>query len=534
MSHSMGLPMHSRFGGGHSSPPPIRISQKTIREPQKQQNKAPPSILANSSVNSNTSPSASAPLIDALKICASQDAARFHFPGHNKGRAAPASLSRIIGLKPFVHDLPELPELDDLFSPKGPILDAQRRASELFGSSETWFLVGGTTCGIQASIMATCSPGDSLILPRNSHVSAISAMVLCGAVPKYITPSYNAEWDIACGIRASQVEEAIEGLERAHRRAAAVLITSPTYHGICSDVGEIARLCHSRRIPIIVDEAHGAHFKFHRDFPPTALEQGADIAVQSTHKVLCSLTQSSMLHMNGDLVDRERICRCLQTLQSSSPSYLLLASLDAARAQISDSADSIFNECVELAARMKIQIETIPNVALLNLSSDPLRVTVGVDGLGLSGYEADEMLCESKGVVCELAGTRSLTFAVNLGTSKEDCERLVSGLKHLSLNLFRKHGLKRVGVDAPFEDVCVKLSPREAFFARKKKVSIEDSIGEICGELICPYPPGIPVLIPGEAINESALNYLLDVRDRGAAISGAADPMLSSVVVCDV
>ncbi|XP_058213233.1 uncharacterized protein LOC131325161 isoform X2 [Rhododendron vialii] len=488
------------------------------------------------------------PLVGALKSSAQQNAASFHFPGHNRGRAAPSSLSQLIGERPFFHDLPELPELDNLFSPAGPILDAQKQAAKLFGASETWFLVGGTTCGIQAAVMATCSPGDYLILPRNSHISAISAMVLSGALPKYIIPEYDFDWDIAGGVTPSQVDKAIQELGKEGRKPAAVFVTSPTYHGVCSNLSEISQLCHLHRIPLIVDEAHGAHLGFHPRLPYPALHQGADIAVQSTHKVLCSLTQSSMLHMSGDIVDRDRICRCLQTLESTSPSYLLLASLDAARAQLSASPGTVFNQAMELAVETKNTINEIPGISVLDFprfsnfpAIDPLRVSIGVWLLGLSGFEADEILCREYGVVTELTGTRSITLAINLGTCREHVQRLVSGLRNLSATNFLPtvhQGEKRETEYAvPFnnDDISsnIRLSPRDAFFARKRKVSIKESIGEVCGELICPYPPGIPLIIPGELITEAALNYLLHLRRcKGAVISGAADPLLSSVVIC--
>ncbi|KAK2972589.1 hypothetical protein RJ640_007761 [Escallonia rubra] len=489
------------------------------------------------------------PLVSALKSSAEENAASFHFPGHNRGRAAPSSLTRLIGTKPFLYDLPELPELDNLFSPEGAILDAQRQAAKLFGASETWFLVGGTTCGIQAAVMATCSPGDTLILPRNSHISAISAMVLSGALPKYILPEYDFDWDISGGITASQasawgqVEKAIEESEMEGQKAAAVFATSPTYHGICTNLRDISQLCHSYKIPLIVDEAHGAHLGFHPKLPCSALLQGADLAVQSTHKVLCSLTQSSMLHLSADFIDRERISRCLQTLQSTSPSYLLLASLDAARAQLSENPKTIFNEAVALAVEAKTLISIIPGVSVLDFPSfssfpaiDPLRITVGVWELGLSGFEADEILYTDYGVISELVGTRSITFAINLGTCKEHVERLVSGLRHLS-ETFTTRGMKGTlhdfGCFEPYKDIRMILSPREAFFSSKRKVSAEESLGEICGELICPYPPGIPLVIPGEIITEGALNYMLQMRSKGAVISGAADPLLSSIVVCN-
>ncbi|XP_047964460.1 arginine decarboxylase-like isoform X2 [Salvia hispanica] len=438
------------------------------------------------------------PLVSALKASAEENAASFHFPGHNRGQAAPSSLARLIGARPFLHDLPELPELDNLFAPEGPILEAQKQAAELFGASETWFLVGGSTCGVQAAIMATCSPRDVLILPRNSHISAISAMVLSGVVPKYIVPEYDPEWDIAGGITPSQVEKAIKELETEGLKPAAVFVVSPSYHGVCSDIGAISELCHRNDIPVIVDEAHGAHFGFHDHLPASALAQAADIVVQSTHKVLCSLTQSSMLHLSSNLIDRERICRCLQMLQSSSPSYLLLASLDAATAQLSDRKGTIFNEAMELA------LET-----------------------------------RDFGVISELVGTQSIALAFNLGTKREHASRLLSGLKYLSETLSHANRLSaeteaNATALAPFDDFNVVLNPRDAFFARKRKVSFEDSLGKICGELICPYPPGIPVVIPGEVVTETALKYLMHVKSKGATISGAADRLLSSLIVCDV
>ncbi|XP_019174888.1 PREDICTED: uncharacterized protein LOC109170297 [Ipomoea nil] len=482
------------------------------------------------------------PLVRALKASAEEKAATFHFPGHNRGHAAPSSLSRLIGSRPFVHDLPELPELDNLFAPEGPILEAQKQAAQLFGALETWFLVGGSTCGVQAAIMATCSPGDTIILPRNSHISAISAMVLSGALPKYIVPEYDSDWDVAGGITPMQVKRAIEELEREGQKPAAVLVVSPTYHGICNNLSEIALLCHSHEIPVIVDEAHGAHLGFHPQLPRSALSEGVDLVVQSTHKVLCSLTQSSMLHMGGNLVDRNRIHRCLQMLQSSSPSYLLLASLDAARAQLSANRESIFDKAIELAMGAKDEMSRIRGISVLDFSRfpntpfrDPLRITVGVWQLGLSGFEADDILSDGFGVVSELVGTKSITFAFNLGTQRDHVGRLVSGLKHLSATSpkLTADTVNNEEQFAPFDDIHISMSPREAFFAPKRRVSIQESVGRICGELVCPYPPGIPVLIPGEVITKTALNYLMQIKGKGGVISGAADHSLSSLIICD-
>lgn len=340
-----------------------------------------------------------------------------------------------------------------------------------------------------------------------------------------------------------QVREALDELAKEGKKASAVLVTSPTYHGLCSNIMEISQICHSYGIPLIVDEAHGAHLGFHPHMPKSALQQGADIAVQSTHKVLCSLTQSSMLHISSKLVDRERICRSLQALQSSSPSYLLLASLDAARAQLSENPATIFDKAFELSTISKKLIQEIPGISVLESSSfqhcnamDPLRLTVGFMQLGLSASDADDVLYRDHGIVCELVGTRSITFATNLGSCVEHIHGLITGIKHLSSISTAKRvveGIFQCKIQ-PFVGIDRKLIPREAFFASKRKVDIEKSLGQVCGELICPYPPGIPVMIPGEIITQGAVDYLLYVKQSGAFISGASDPTLSSIEVCEV
>ncbi|KAL0928481.1 hypothetical protein M5K25_000365 [Dendrobium thyrsiflorum] len=495
------------------------VSTENIATSRKQDSTAPSSERIEDAATYLTYPpkvshSTTAPLVDALRACAKEDVACFHFPGHNRGKAAPPSLESITGISTFLHDLPELPKLDDLFSPKGVILDAQRKAADLFGALETWFLVGGTTCGIQASIMATCAPGEMLILPRNSHISATTGLVLSGASPKYIMPEYSSDWDIPGGITPSQVKQAIKDLAAESKTAAAVLVTSPTYHGICSNISEITSLCHSYGIPVIVDEAHGAHFGFHCDFPSTALQQGADLAVQSTHK-------------------------------SSSPNYLLLASLDAARAQLSENPNTIFNSTMNLAIKAKKELGEISGISVLDLSSfsslfpaiDPLRITVGVSKLGISGYRADDILCDELKIISELVGCKSVTFAINLGTTKEQIQILLSGLRHLSSVFYGAKGLeysKRTRISAPFTDIITGLSPRDAFFSKKRKVVMAESIGKICGELISPYPPGIPVLVPGEVVTKEAIFYLLERKRMGAAISGAADQELSLLTICDL
>uniref|UniRef100_K4CCC0 Orn/Lys/Arg decarboxylases family 1 pyridoxal-P attachment site domain-containing protein n=1 Tax=Solanum lycopersicum TaxID=4081 RepID=K4CCC0_SOLLC len=307
-----------------------------------------------------------------------------------------------------------------------------------------------------------------------------------------------------------QVKIAIEELEQKGKKAARVFITSPTYNGL-----------------------------FLKE----------QILSYNLHTVLCSFSQSSMLHLFGDRIDRDRVHKCLQSLQTTSPNWLLLASLDATRDELSKNPNTLFNEVMELVQQVKELINHIPGVSLFDLSCfsnnfsymDPLRMTIGVQELGLSGLEAYNILSASHGNQPELIGTQSFTLAFSLGTTKDHTQRLANGLKYLSNNFFQEemeiiekksqlyHGIERL----PLGEVYMSCTPREAFFARKKKVNFEKSIGEVCGEFICPFPPGIPVLIPGEIITKRAMDYLVQVRDQGAFLKGAVDPLLSTVVVCD-
>ena len=285
------------------------------------------------------------PLVDCLSTCANRASAAFYTPGHKRGQGISNRHRALFGEAVFRADLPELPELDNLFAPEGVIAQAQMLAAQAFGAEQTWFLANGSTCGVQAAILATCGPGDKLILPRNVHTSAISGLVLSGAMPIYVQPSYSADWDMPMQVEAATIEVAL----RAHPDAKAVLIVSPTYQGICSDLEAIAHLTHSYNIPLLVDEAHGPHFAFHEQLPPAALSAGADIAVQSAHKVLSAFTQAAMLHAQGSRVDKNRLSRCLQLTQSTSPSYLLLGSLDAARHQMATEGKALMYGTIDLA-----------------------------------------------------------------------------------------------------------------------------------------------------------------------------------------
>jgi arginine decarboxylase len=432
----------------------------------------------------------------------------------------------LIGTQALQADLPELPDLDNLFAPQGVIQSAQELAAAAFGAERTWFLVNGSTCGVIAAILAICLPGDRIILPRNVHQSVISGLILAGVDPVFVLPEYDAAIDIAHGVSVTAIAQALQK----YPSTKAILIVSPTYYGVCCDVAEIAQLAHQYNIPLIVDEAHGAHFKFHPDLPMSALAAGADMVIQSTHKTLSALTQASMLHCQGNRVQPDRLSRSLQLVQSTSPNYLLLASLDAARQQMAIMGLQLLSQTLMLVEKTRIALQMIPGIQVFSSAPvlDRTRLTITVSGLGITGFAADEILSEQYGVICELPSLRHLTFIFSIGTMIVDCDRLLDAITQLAQTSFPKHSLP-VSTDFPLPETVI--SPREAFFAVTETVAIAQAIGRVSAELICPYPPGIPVLLPGERITEAAIEHLQQVLRSGGFVSGCADSGLQTVQV---
>ncbi len=474
------------------------------------------------------------PLIEVLRTLANRQESAFYAPGHKRGQGMAQPLKEWFGQAVFQADLPELPALDNLFTPTGVIKIAQKLAAEAFGAQFTWFLINGSTCGVIAAILATCRAGEKIILPRNVHQSAIAGLILSGAIPVFINPEYDPEWDLTYSIPTRSVEITL----KQHPDAQAVFIVSPTYHGIGADVAAIAQITHCYGIPLLIDEAHGAHFTFHPNLPPSALASGADLVIQSTHKVLGAMTQASMLHLQGDYIDLQRITSALQLVQSTSPSYILLASLDAARQQMALYGEALLTETLNLAESARQQLSQIAQLSVLTYdkpqpgfhSLDTTRLTVNVSQLGLSGFEVDEILHQQFSVTAELPLLRHLTFIISIGNTSHDIEELVNAFQILSNQSKVKNNIPLVPLSpCPL----VPVSPREAFFAATEIVDKVKAIGRISAELICPYPPGIPVLMPGEVITEEAIAYLKQVLALGGNITGCSDPtLLTFKVIC--
>jgi arginine/lysine/ornithine decarboxylase len=506
------------------------------------------------------------PLLSTLQSCADRNDAPFYTPGHKRGRGTPPELKALLGSQAFQADLPELPELDNLFAPQSVIQAAQELAAEAFGAEQTRFLTNGSTCGVIAGILTTCNPGEKIILPRNVHQSVISGLILSGAMPVFIQPEYDSAFDIAHSITPEAVEEALA----MHPDAKAVMMVYPTYYGVCGDVKAIAHLCHQHHIPLLVDEAHGSHFAFHPGLPTPSLAAGVDLSVQSIHKTLSAFTQAAMLHVQGSLIDRDRLTKSLQLVQSTSPNYLLLASLDAARHQMATQGKELMEQALRLSNKARFEISQILHLATLSpaqattpgfISLDQTRLTVNISGLEIDGFTADEILHEKFGVTCELPSLRNLTFIITFGNQEEDIERLVSAFEALEREVgdWRDGEDREVGGDRRDaetrrrgEDLELKiqnsklktplrfptpdsrlptLSPREAFSTATETLPITQSIDRISAETVCPYPPGIPVLLPGEIVTGGAIAYLQQILAAGGIISGCVDPNLATLRV---
>ncbi|HEY9642502.1 MAG TPA: aminotransferase class I/II-fold pyridoxal phosphate-dependent enzyme [Coleofasciculaceae cyanobacterium] len=480
---------------------------------------------------------AAMPLLEALCTAAHASRAVFHTPGHKKGVGAPLALRNVLNAHALQADLPELPELDNLFAPEGVIQAAQILAAATFGADRTWFLANGSTCGIEAAILAVCNPGDKLILPRNVHQSAIAGLILSGAVPVWLEPDYDPVWKLAHGIRPAALEQTLAQ----HPDAKAVLMVSPTYYGVCGDVATLAQLAHQYNMPLLVDEAHGAHFAFHPDLPMSALQAGADLTVQSIHKTLAALTQAAMLHIQGQRIDGDRLTRCLQLVQSTSPNYWLLASLDAARQQMATAGQELLSQTLALAAIARRELSQIAGLAVLSPEDanssgfhqlDLTRLTVDVSGLGWTGFEADAVFHHQLGVTCELPGLQHLTFILTHGNSSEDIDRLVQAFQTLAAHQKDPSSpLPCSAIAPPPSPLPPALTPRQAFFAATLTVPLASAIAHSSAELICPYPPGIPVLLPGEKVTWEAIAYLQQILAAGGLLTGCADSTLRTLKI---
>jgi len=470
------------------------------------------------------------PLYTALWEHIQKNYACLHVPAHRGGLFLPSCLKQEDFLK---MDLTELSGLDNLHSPRGPIARAQEMAAKLYQARESFFLVNGSTVGVQALLAAVCRPGQKVIVARDSHRAVLSGLVFSGAVPVFVQPEQIKNFGLPAGIKLERLARVLKN----ENDIRGILLTYPNYYGVAACLEDLVELGHKAGQPFLVDEAHGAHLPFHPDLPGEALACGADAAVMSMHKTGGSLTQSSLLHINGSRLETERIQATLALLQTSSPSYLLMASLDLARRRLAIRGHVLLERCLELAQYVRMELEKIPGLKVLTeddleneFSLDYTRISINVKDLGLSGYQVAGLLTKKFGVNCEMADYYNVVAIVSIGVNVEDCRTLVHGLKEISrreaMPVKALPEIPALPVQPPG-----RMTPREAWFGPAKKIPLESSAGSICAEWVAAYPPGVPVIYPGEEITSEVIEYLQYLKNNSVPVVGTLDGALEEIRV---
>lgn len=463
------------------------------------------------------------PVYEALNRLKRERIVPFDVPGHKHGKANP-ELTEFLGEKCMAVDVNSMKPLDNLCHPVSVIQEAQRLAADAFSAADAFFMVGGTTSAVQTMILATCKAGDKIIMPRNVHRSAINALILSGAVPVYVNPDSDKRLGIALGMSVAEVERAI----LANPDAKAVMVNNPTYYGICSNIKEITRLAHEHNMKVLADEAHGTHFYFDEELPVSAMEAGADFASVSMHKSGGSLTQSSIL-LTGEDVNPDYVRQIINLTQTTSGSYLLLASLDMSRKNLALHGREIFEKVRGLAKYARNEINQIGDYyayckEIVNGDSiydfDVTKLSVNTFEVGLAGIEVYDLLRDEYDIQIEFGDIGNILAYISVGDREREIERLVGALSEIRRR-FKKE--KSGMLDHEYIPPHVAVSPREAFFGDKMSLPIEQTAGRVCGEFVMCYPPGIPILAPGEIITSEILDYVSYAKDKGCFMTGTED-----------
>ena len=464
-----------------------------------------------------------APVLEALKKLKTMRIVPFDVPGHKRGRGN-RELTDFLGEKCMAVDVNSMKPLDNLCHPVSVIKEAEELAAQAFGASHAFFMVGGTTSAVQSMVLTACKKGDKIILPRNVHRSAINAMILCGAVPVYVNPQMNPVLGISLGMRVAEVAQAI----KENPDAKAVFVNNPTYYGICSDLREITKLAHAHGMLVLADEAHGTHFYFSDKLPIAAMEAGADMAAISMHKSGGSLTQSSFL-LIGPTVQEGYVRQIINLTQTTSGSYLLMASLDISRRNLALHGQQVFDQVIDLVQYARDEINHIGDYyayskELINGDSiydfDVTKLSVHTLDIGLAGIEVYDILRDEYDIQAEFGDIGNLLAYVSVGDRPKDIERLVSALAEI-----RRHYKKdKTGMlEAEYINPRVSAAPQDAFYGEKQALPLKEAAGKVCSEFVMCYPPGIPILAPGELITEEILDYISYAKEKGCSLTGPED-----------
>jgi Arginine/lysine/ornithine decarboxylases len=473
-----------------------------------------------------------APLMEALREFHRMRVVPFDVPGHKRGRGNPELLA-FLGKQCLEIDVNSMKPLDNLCHPISVIKEAETIAADAFGAASAFFMVGGTTSSVQSMILSTCKEHDKIIMPRNVHRSAINALVLCGAIPVYINPQTDERLGISLGMETSDVLDAINK----NPDAAAVLINNPTYYGIVSDLQAITDTAHKHGMKVLVDEAHGTHFYFGKDMPLSAMAAGADMASVSMHKSGGSLTQSSIL-LCGKNVNDDYVRQVINLTQTTSASYLLLSSLDIARRNLALHGERNIEHVKNLAEYARSEINCIGDYYAYSSELtvrravhdfDTTKLSINTYETGLAGIEVYDILRDEFDIQTEFGDLSNILAYISLGDREQDIERLVSALAEIR----RKYKRSRANLHRhEYINPLVDMSPKQAFYSEKNSLPLDESIGGVCTEFVMCYPPGIPILAPGERITGEIVGYIKYAKEKGCSMTGPEDMEINNINVC--
>jgi arginine decarboxylase len=483
------------------------------------------------------------PYLDAMLRYRDAGFTPFHTPGHKLGKGAPAGMVEAFGIRLLQVDVAMAGGIEDTRASTHMLQAAEQLAAEAYGADECHFLVNGSTSGVQSLVMTLAGPGDTIIIPRNSHKSVLTGLIFSGAMPHYIEPPIDPSWGIPLNVGAEDVEAALRSVPD----AAALFVTSPTYNGFGADLRRIAELVHAAGMPFVVDQAWGPHFRFCSLLPDDAMSAGADAAVASTHKLISGLTQSSVVLARAGRINLARLASIVKMTQSTSPQTLMYVSIDAARAQMATQGEELWSGAVDLAQWARAQINLIEGLRCLGdeclrapgvAAFDPTRLTVTACDLGHSGWQLESILRDDYRIAVEAADPLNIVLNVTYGDSHEDVERLVGALADYAAR-FRERAAD--AAVCGHEHLLIKLppftrqvlSPQAAFFARSVALPLRECLDRVSAELVTPYPPGIPVLGPGEEIGPQTVDYLEEARARQLLIHGPEDAALRTLRVVE-
>ncbi|MGI6711298.1 MAG: aminotransferase class I/II-fold pyridoxal phosphate-dependent enzyme [Bacillota bacterium] len=466
-----------------------------------------------------------APLVEALVKYAGGGYIPFHMPGHKGVLDVNEGHCSIFGKETLCYDLTELEGLDDLHNPSGPIKEAQELAANLMNAQKAYFLVNGVSSGLHGAIMAAVKKKGKVLVPRHAHRSIYGVIALCGLTPVYVKPWVHSVWGTPVGIDLREVESALNR----YSDIECMIAVHPTYHGFAGDLLSLVRLAKKHNVKVLVDEAHGAHFSFSPEFPVPAVKSGAAAVLQGWHKTMGSLTQSGMLLLNDHDLN---VFNYLTILQTTSPSYLLMGSLDGARRCWATKGQKMARELLDRAYWFRKQLKEVRGINCLDMESvnspvlkelDITKIVLNGWELGLNGFQLAQVLRDTYQVQPEMAEYGGVTLMFTIGDTKEKIIRLLMILKDIA-HRFRNGKEK---YPAPWHHLPIpqmELLPGEALHAQKRTVHFKDSEGEIAGEFICPYPPGIPLIVPGEIISREVIDIFQQTVAWGGKIQGPADP----------